>query len=223
MKREHDAATLLPLGLGRPTFIRFVGPAFSFRKWPRVPRGMLPRDHRRAGRRRPQGPGAHRARASLGLPQRHREGRRGDAGSGRTRRRASAASRSASRSGRPARRSGCACSSSARSWRPASCAIGSSARCAGATRWPRGRGVPRGPRRGRRPPVARRRSLRRLPRDPDAVAGHRAGQARDRGGARGAAEATGHRRAQRPARADARGAGADRLGAARRGAGASSR
>ena len=81
------------------------------------------------------------------------------------------------------------------------------------------RGVSRGARRGRRPSVARRRSLRRLPRDPDALAGNRAGQARDRGGARGAPEAAGHRRAQRPARADARGPGADRLGAARRGAG----
>ena len=59
--------------------------------------------------------------------------------------------------------------------------------------------------------------------DPDAVAGDRAGQARDRGGARGAAEAAGHRRAQRPAGADARGPRADGLRAPRRGAGRASR
>ncbi len=83
----------------------------------------------------------------------------------------------------------------------------------------RGGSVPRRPRRGRRRAVARGGPLRRLPRDPDPLAGHGSREGRDRRRARGPAEAQGHRRAQRPAGAGARGPGADGLRSPRRGAG----
>ena len=60
--------------------------------------------------------------------------------------------------------------------------------------------LPAGPRRSGPAAVADRRSLRRLPGDPDAVAGHRSPAAGDRRGARGAGAAGGHPGPQRSAR-----------------------
>ncbi len=153
--------------------------------------GMLAASHadRGPGRREPQGPGSRGARASLGVPQRRgegwrRHGRRDRPRGGRARR----AARLRALVG--ALRDPAAHARARRGARAELPARPDRARAALARDGGRGgRGLSRRPRRGRRAALARRRPLRRLPLGPDALAGDRAGQARDRGCTRRAAEA----------------------------------
>ena len=92
--------------------------------------------------------------------------------------------RSASRSTRRGRRSACAWSSAARRCPTTSCATACGRDPLARDGRRRGLRLPPRPRRGRRAALARRRPLRRLPRDPDPLPGHGGPQGRDRGGAR---------------------------------------